>query len=412
MSVLSDFYQKVAQQAGRGGSSLDLEYSVLKSRGYTGTLLEMRAKYALSKGWRISDYMKNVAIYGFGVAPGAPTGVSAVAGNAQATVSFTAPASPGDSAITGYRVTSSTGQTATGSASPIVVTGLTNGVAVTFTVAAQNSTAGYGPESTASAAVTPVDVVLGPELLLDPGFDTGTGWTLAGSTISGSQLSGSFDNSANFAAANVMSTPNATYRCAATVSAVAGFNLALKAGGTLSTDISAPGTYTFDLVRGAGTNFVIQGTSPSTTTATVTSASVKRKFPSGNIVTNGGFDDASGWSETDVGSRASISGGTLQFAANAANDATVSRSLAFTAGASYTVYIDVVSVSAADGSFILKLIGSGGAETQWLIPWTTLGQNSTTIVAPANPSGTGTLQIFANANSSAVTFDNVAVVPV
>lgn len=155
MSVLSDFYQKVAQQAGRGGSALDLEYSVLKSRGYTGTLLEMRAKYALSKGWRISDYMKNVAIYGFGVAPGAPTGVSAVAGNAQATVSFTAPASPGDSAITGYRVTSSTGQTATGSASPIVVTGLTNGVAVTFTVAAQNSTAGYGPESAASASVTP-----------------------------------------------------------------------------------------------------------------------------------------------------------------------------------------------------------------------------------------------------------------
>ena len=37
--------------------------------------------------------------------PGAPTGVSAVAGNASATVSFSAPASDGGSAITGYTVT-------------------------------------------------------------------------------------------------------------------------------------------------------------------------------------------------------------------------------------------------------------------------------------------------------------------
>ena len=41
--------------------------------------------------------------------PGAPTGVSAVAGNGQATVSFTAPASNGGSAITRYTVTASPG---------------------------------------------------------------------------------------------------------------------------------------------------------------------------------------------------------------------------------------------------------------------------------------------------------------
>jgi hypothetical protein len=88
-------------------------------------------------------------------APGAPTAVSAVAGNAQATVSFTAPAVNGGGAITGYTVTSSPGNiTASGSSSPIVVTGLTNGVAYTFTVTATNA-AGVGTASSASSAVTP-----------------------------------------------------------------------------------------------------------------------------------------------------------------------------------------------------------------------------------------------------------------
>ena len=41
--------------------------------------------------------------------PGAPTGVSAVAGDAQATVSFSAPVSNGGSPITSYTVTSSPG---------------------------------------------------------------------------------------------------------------------------------------------------------------------------------------------------------------------------------------------------------------------------------------------------------------
>ena len=87
--------------------------------------------------------------------PGAPTSVSATAGNAQASVSFTAPASNGGSAITGYTVTSSPGGlTGTGATSPISVTGLTNGTAYTFTVTATNSV-GTGSASTASSAVTP-----------------------------------------------------------------------------------------------------------------------------------------------------------------------------------------------------------------------------------------------------------------
>ncbi|MDR1514549.1 MAG: chitobiase/beta-hexosaminidase C-terminal domain-containing protein, partial [Synergistaceae bacterium] len=87
--------------------------------------------------------------------PGTPTGVSATAGNRQAAVSFTAPASDGGSAIMGYTVTSSPGNiTKTGTSSPITVTGLSNGTAYTFTVTAKNSI-GTGPASAPSAAVTP-----------------------------------------------------------------------------------------------------------------------------------------------------------------------------------------------------------------------------------------------------------------
>lgn len=88
--------------------------------------------------------------------PGAPTIGTATAGNATASVTFTAPAYTGYPAgITGYTVTSSPGGvTATGSSSPITVSGLTNGTAYTFTVRATNAT-GTGPASAASNSVTP-----------------------------------------------------------------------------------------------------------------------------------------------------------------------------------------------------------------------------------------------------------------
>jgi hypothetical protein len=87
-------------------------------------------------------------------APGAPTAVSANAtGQTTATVSFTAPVSNGGSAITSYTVSSSPGGiTATGSISPITVSGLTASTTYTFTVTATNAAA----TSIASAASTSV----------------------------------------------------------------------------------------------------------------------------------------------------------------------------------------------------------------------------------------------------------------
>ncbi|MBW0279260.1 hypothetical protein B4O99_06895, partial [Shewanella xiamenensis] len=89
------------------------------------------------------------------VVPSAPTIGTATAGNAQATVSFSAPAFTGGDAITGYSLVSTPGGiTASGTSSPITIMGLTNGTSYSFTVAAINS-AGTSSASTASNAVKP-----------------------------------------------------------------------------------------------------------------------------------------------------------------------------------------------------------------------------------------------------------------
>ena len=101
--------------------------------------------------------------WGFGLAqlpalsPGQPTNVTAVAGDGQAAVGWSAPASDGGSAITQYTVTSNPGgltAVVNGSTLSATVTGLTNDTAYTFTVTATNAV-GTGDPSAASNVVTP-----------------------------------------------------------------------------------------------------------------------------------------------------------------------------------------------------------------------------------------------------------------
>ena len=103
--------------------------------------------------------------------PGAPTSAAATAGNTNATVTWTAPVSNGGSAITDYlvRYSSDGGSTwssaiDTGSTSTsYTVTGLNNGTAYVFDVAAVNAV-GTSNYSSASSPVTPATVPGAPTI--------------------------------------------------------------------------------------------------------------------------------------------------------------------------------------------------------------------------------------------------------
>lgn len=106
----------------------------------------------VTKGWSIQDGDQTSQ-------PGPPTNVTATGGDQQASVSWTAAATPtGNPTILGYTVTASPGgltcAPAEVSTTSCTVIGLTNGQPYTFTAIATNS-AGAGVVSAASNSVTP-----------------------------------------------------------------------------------------------------------------------------------------------------------------------------------------------------------------------------------------------------------------
>jgi hypothetical protein len=138
-----------------------------------GTIVQLSDAYPTIDWWNFAAVELMLPV------PGAPTNVSAVPGDASATVSWTAPTSNGGSPITAYRVTPYIGTTAqtattfTSTATSQTISGLTNGTTYTFTVAAINAV-GPGPDSAASNAVMP----RAPYVAGVVGTDGGL-WTLA-----------------------------------------------------------------------------------------------------------------------------------------------------------------------------------------------------------------------------------------
>jgi hypothetical protein len=113
--------------------------------------------------------------------PGAPTGLTASAGDAQVTLSWAAPASDGGAAIVGYLIyqgtspggesstpvpeSDITGCTSTATTGSCTVTALANGTAYYFKVAAVNDLEAVGPMSNEASAI--------PVAPIDPGAPTG-----------------------------------------------------------------------------------------------------------------------------------------------------------------------------------------------------------------------------------------------
>jgi Tol biopolymer transport system component len=107
--------------------------------------------------------------------PGAPSNVSATAGNASAALRWSAPSLNGGRAISGYVVTPYVGgvaqpSRAVGTATSATVTGLTNGRLYTFRVSAMNAI-GTGPPSAASNGVTPAGAPGAPQSVVATGGD-------------------------------------------------------------------------------------------------------------------------------------------------------------------------------------------------------------------------------------------------
>jgi beta-galactosidase GanA len=90
--------------------------------------------------------------------PGAPTRVQALAGNGSVTVTWCPPLK-GQSHVTGYTVTSSTGETFSASVpNDYVIAAATNGTAVSYTVAADTAQSTSGPGSARTNTVTPAPI--------------------------------------------------------------------------------------------------------------------------------------------------------------------------------------------------------------------------------------------------------------
>jgi len=187
--------------------------------------------------------------------PGAPTiGAAIPTGQTTATVAFTPPSSDGGSAITSYSAISTPDSiTATGSSSPITVTGLTASTSYTFKVRAINAV-GNGSYSSNSASITTNAV---PTV---PGAPTITGATTTGETTASVSFSAPASNGGSpITSYTILSSPGGI---TSTLSQAGGgtFNVTGLTGGTSY-------TFTVKATNSVGDSSPSSASSPITTTS-------------------------------------------------------------------------------------------------------------------------------------------------
>ena len=182
--------------------------------------------------------------------PGAPSGVTATAGNAQVTASWTAPADSGTASISGYKVTATpvpsgtaVSQTFNSTATTETLTGLTNGDEYNISVAAITSV-GTGPS--ANASNNPITLGIAPSITSTNAttFTAGS----AGSftvTTTGSPTPSISESGALPAGVTFVDNHNGTATLSGTASASGSYPITI----TASNGIGSPASQSFTLDR-------------------------------------------------------------------------------------------------------------------------------------------------------------------
>jgi len=368
--------------------------------------------------------------------PGAPTIGTATGGNAQATVTFTAPVSNGGSAITGYTADCG-GITNTGAASPITVTGLTNGTSYTCTVTATNAV-GTGAASVASNSVTPLGsqiigfgaapsvIVGGTGTVSATGGASGnavtfTSTTLGVCTISGSTVTGVAAGTCTIAADQA---GNANYNAASQVTQ----NITIGAASQPISFGAAPGvivggTGTVSATGGASGNAVtFSSTTPSVCTvsgSTVTGVTAGTCTIAADQAGNANYNAAPQVTQNITIGKANqtisfgaapsvIVGGTGTVSATATSGLAVSFT-AITATCNFSGVSTVGGVTVGTCTITADQAGNANYNAAPQVTQNiTIGQGSQTITFGATPSvivgGTGTVSATGGASGNAVTF--------
>lgn len=264
--------------------------------------------------------------------PGVPTGVTATRGNASASVTFTAPAAAGSSAIVGYTVTSNpaggTDSAAGALTTPRTITGLTNGAPYTFTVTAANA-GGSGAASAPSNSVIPATVPSAPTIQSVTAGDGrvtvnvvangNNGSAVTGLTAVSTPAAGSDTNAGSTGLSHVVTgLANGT---AYTFRATATNGVGTGAPSTASTSVT-PRAFQPTISMSFGSSPIVIGqTSPLTLTltnpnpvTTLTGLAFTDTLPAG-VSASAGTQSACGGTVTRTSTVISLAGGTL--AANA-----------------------------------------------------------------------------------------------
>jgi uncharacterized protein (TIGR02145 family) len=347
--------------------------------------------------------------------PGAPTIGSATPSNGQATITYTAPVSNGGFAITSYTATSSpgglTGTLSQAGSGTITVTGLTNGIAYTFTVTATNSF-GTSAVSAASNSVTPRTIPGAP--------------TMGTATLGAAQATITYTAPANNGGAAITS-----YTATSSPGGVTG-TLSQAGSGTITVSGLTNGTaYTFTVTatNAAGTS-AASAVSNSVTPRSVPGAPTIGIATPGNgqatitytaPVSNGGVAITS---YTATSSPGGLTGSLSQAGSGTITVTGLSNGTAYTFTVTATNSVGTSAVSAASTSVTPRTVpgaptigtaaaGGGQATVAFTAPASNGGAAITSYTATSAPggftgtlsqAGSGTITVTGLTNGTAYTF--------